>query len=253
MKIYRAEHQNNYLLVTNDLARDGRLSLAARGLLVFLLSNTDGWTCSTRGLKASTGLSEHTITKLLKELQAAGYLKITKTRTTSGQFETQEWALFEDPRHDAKNRDAKKCNTEPAVLHKTETRKNRDAVNRDAEKCNTLRNTNSKKYQIKEIPKVKEVQIAHEEEKITWGEFNHVLLTLTENRKLREKIGDTETNRLIYDLDRYLENHPRKKYKSHYATILTWNAKDSRQASAAQKKTSGLGLLERIANGEEVI
>ena len=52
-----------------------------------------------------------------------------------------------------------------------------------------------------------------------YGEFNNVKLTNEQYEKLKEK------NLLSYieSLSCYLENHPRKKYASHYATILNWS------------------------------
>ena len=56
------------------------------------------------------------------------------------------------------------------------------------------------------------------------GEFNNVLLTQSEFSKLKER------NLLSYidTLSIYLENNPKKKYRSHYATILSWSRKDEK-------------------------
>lgn len=56
------------------------------------------------------------------------------------------------------------------------------------------------------------------------GEFNNVLLTASEFSKLKER------NLLSYidTLSIYLENNPKKKYRSHYATILSWSRKDEK-------------------------
>ena len=70
------------------------------------------------------------------------------------------------------------------------------------------------------------------EEKNPFGEFSHVLLTDTEYSKLSERFGEQKTTEYIVKLDRYIENYPAKgnKYKSHYATILNWIDKDTKEA-----------------------
>ena len=61
------------------------------------------------------------------------------------------------------------------------------------------------------------------------GEFKNVLLTQEELDKLKEKISNY--NEKIEDLSIYLENNPKKKYASHYATILTWHRRDEKKKS----------------------
>lgn len=73
-----------------------------------------------------------------------------------------------------------------------------------------------------------------------YGEFQNVKLTDEEYNKLKDK------NLLSYieDLSRYLENHPRKKYASHYATILTWSRKDN--------KNNGSDILENFDKNNKI-
>jgi len=61
--------------------------------------------------------------------------------------------------------------------------------------------------------------------KAEYGEFNNVLLTDAEYKKLREKFPDTY-NDWIERLSTYVESSGRK-YKSHYATILNWVRKEA--------------------------
>jgi hypothetical protein len=57
------------------------------------------------------------------------------------------------------------------------------------------------------------------------GEFENVLLTQEELDKLIAKYGESISYKKIDDLSNYLMSTG-KKYKSHYATILTWCRKD---------------------------
>lgn len=60
------------------------------------------------------------------------------------------------------------------------------------------------------------------EEKKRYGELQNVLLTKSDYTKLVDKIGLNETNELIEDLSAYMASK-KKRYASHYATILNWN------------------------------
>ena len=66
-----------------------------------------------------------------------------------------------------------------------------------------------------------------DKEKI-YGEFKNVKLTEKELDKLKSRFKPTYLER-IENLSRYIENFPTKgkKYKSHYATILTWARKEA--------------------------
>lgn len=68
------------------------------------------------------------------------------------------------------------------------------------------------------------------------GEFDNVLITQEELDKLKEKIPNYQEK--IEDLSIYLENNPKKKYNSHYATILTWYRKEEKQKSEKKQNTN---------------
>ena len=59
-----------------------------------------------------------------------------------------------------------------------------------------------------------------------FGEFENVLLSNEEFEKLKSKLG-VETESYIERLSSYIASSG-KKYKSHYATILSWMQKDSK-------------------------
>ena len=60
-----------------------------------------------------------------------------------------------------------------------------------------------------------------------YGEFDNVLLTDAELDKLKNRLTDWAER--IERLSQYLKNKPKKHYESHYATILTWAAKDAKE------------------------
>ena len=59
-----------------------------------------------------------------------------------------------------------------------------------------------------------------------FGEFENVLLSVDELQKLKSKLG-AETESYIERLSSYIASSG-KKYKSHYATILSWTQKDAK-------------------------
>ncbi len=61
-----------------------------------------------------------------------------------------------------------------------------------------------------------------------FGEFENVLLSADELQKLKSKLG-AETESYIERLSSYIVSSG-KKYKSHYATILSWTQKDAKNS-----------------------
>lgn len=67
----------------------------------------------------------------------------------------------------------------------------------------------------------KRVEESRREKKGSYGEFNNVFLLDVEYQKLKDKFGEKNTNSLIEELSGYMAS-TKKKYASHYATILNW-------------------------------
>lgn len=67
--------------------------------------------------------------------------------------------------------------------------------------------------------------------KVTYGEFDNVLLTKTEYDKLLAKFGEAKTKEFIENLSAYIASKGHK-YKSHYATITNWDNLDKKKGLA---------------------
>lgn len=76
--VFRVHKNKNYTTMSNYHLRDKKLSLKAKGLLSWMLSNNDDWDYSIAGIVACCKEGETAITSTLKELQEFGYVKITK-------------------------------------------------------------------------------------------------------------------------------------------------------------------------------
>lgn len=80
----------------NSWARDNRIGFRAKGLLILLMSHTDGWRISLQSL---TGASPDGITAIrtaVQELENAGYLNRILVRNDKSQVEGAEW-IISDP------------------------------------------------------------------------------------------------------------------------------------------------------------
>lgn len=87
--IERAPRPNNqFLLIRNDVARDGRLSYRASGVLADILSRPDNWKTSAERLAAARPDKEgvKAIRTVLRELEECGYLRRRRVRDEQGRF-----------------------------------------------------------------------------------------------------------------------------------------------------------------------
>ncbi len=89
----------------------------------------------------------------------------------------------------------------------------------------TTQNVNINKTRNQKLKTKNKKEIIKEIIKEKFGEFHNVLLTSEEFVKLKSKLG-SECDSYIERLSNYIESTG-KRYKSHYATILSWIQKDS--------------------------
>jgi hypothetical protein len=72
------------------------------------------------------------------------------------------------------------------------------------------------------------------EQKIPFGELKHVRLTAAEYDQLGQKLGTTKREELIAELDEALGSKGYR-YKSHYATVLSWHRKKNKESNFRQQ------------------
>lgn len=88
--IVRGPQTTEYAVLSNRVLRDRRLSFRARGLLVYLLSMPPGWKTSSDRLTRETTEGRDAIRTAIRELQAAGYMTLTKRQDRRGRWHS-EW------------------------------------------------------------------------------------------------------------------------------------------------------------------
>ena len=93
---------SGYYVLDNAIIADGRLSWAARGMLVFLLSKPDNWRVSVEHLRRETeASSKHTgrdgVYAILAELENAGYVTHSQPRDENGRHLAAVYTVSEKP------------------------------------------------------------------------------------------------------------------------------------------------------------
>lgn len=111
MAVFRVEKNHNYTVMSNYHLRDTALTLKAIGLLSKMLSLTDEWDYTTRGLAAICKEGVDAIGAALKELESHGYLVRRQLRDSRGRITT--------PSTPSMNRRIRLCRIRPAQIRKT--------------------------------------------------------------------------------------------------------------------------------------
>ncbi|MFD7738044.1 hypothetical protein [Kitasatospora sp. NPDC059800] len=90
MRVHRNRHDRAFTIVPNAAARHDRLSLAAVGLLVRLLSLPDGTPVSIERITEQVDEGRTAVSRAFRQLEAAGYLRRQRTQDPeTGLWSTQ--------------------------------------------------------------------------------------------------------------------------------------------------------------------
>jgi len=95
--IIRATHRERPFIIDQRTVENECLSWAARGLLIYLLSRTDGWTLRVEELSECGDLGRDGIYNLLHDLREAGYVTYEKERDEYGRIRGGTYAIYEIP------------------------------------------------------------------------------------------------------------------------------------------------------------
>lgn len=90
MQVQRTKHSSGYVQITNVIARHGRLSLEAVGLLVRLLSLPDGAGATVEKVAAQVPNGRRSVSNAMNELVEAGYVQRAKLQDP----ETGRWVTI---------------------------------------------------------------------------------------------------------------------------------------------------------------
>lgn len=97
MAIIRVPKINNYTVMSNHHLLNPALSLKAKGLMSYMLSRPDDWDFTIDGLARLNKEGTDAIGRILRELEAQGYITRNRVRNKSGQFVDLEYSILERP------------------------------------------------------------------------------------------------------------------------------------------------------------
>ncbi len=95
--IFHAKKPNGFVMVSNTVLNDNRLSLKAKGVLCYLLSKPPDWRPLIADICAHCRDGERAIQSALKELSKFGYAKLVKEQVEKGRWEGSQWVIYESP------------------------------------------------------------------------------------------------------------------------------------------------------------
>ncbi len=94
--VVRVEKNKNFTAMSNYHLWDGRLSFKAKGLLSFMLSVSDSWKFTIKGLASMAKDGTDSVASAVKELEAAGYVVRNRNRNEKGQMGEVEYTIYEN-------------------------------------------------------------------------------------------------------------------------------------------------------------
>lgn len=98
MDIVRVIKSKDYTTICNRIFKDRRLSLKAKGLLAMLLSLSDHWELSIKGLIVILKEGESAIRSTINELIENGYVERERVKNEKGIIIGINYTVFESPK-----------------------------------------------------------------------------------------------------------------------------------------------------------
>lgn len=97
MAVLRKVKKSDYTIIDNNIFKNQKLSLKAKGMICTMLSLPDDWVFSEIGLTQLSNDSRTGIRSTLMELQEYGYLKRERARDEKGIFRDTIYTIYEEP------------------------------------------------------------------------------------------------------------------------------------------------------------
>lgn len=93
------EKTDSFTLIKNVALRDKRLRHSTRGLLAFMLSLPPDWDMTIEGLASISVECSDTISRMITELEQAGYVVRQRERREDGTLGEMKYYVFQKPLH----------------------------------------------------------------------------------------------------------------------------------------------------------
>lgn len=97
MAVLRKSKKSDYTIVDNNIFKNSKLTLKAKGMICTMLSLPDNWQFSEEGLAQLSNDSRTGIRGTLNELMEYGYLTRKQLKNDAGKFTNMEYTIYEEP------------------------------------------------------------------------------------------------------------------------------------------------------------
>ena len=101
MDIKRVKKNKNYSIICNEIYKNKKISLKAKGLLSLILSLPEDWDLTIKGLEAICKEGVSSLRSTMKELRLNGYISRLCKRDTKGIIVGWDITVYEKPNPDA--------------------------------------------------------------------------------------------------------------------------------------------------------
>lgn len=97
MQKVKADRTGNFTVINNYHLHDKNISTSAKTLMTLLLSLPEDWKLSVKGIAKILNESEYAVRRMMKELEAGGYLKKEQHKDVNGRYSEVEFTIYEVP------------------------------------------------------------------------------------------------------------------------------------------------------------
>lgn len=249
LSIERCPHdrENPYAQINRDLIRDESISPACRWMIIYLLSNKDGWKISVKQIwehtKSHHGYGRESIYKLIKEACKAGYMN--KVSRKEGNLKRYKYYLSEFPKFKNSNNfsDIPDSGKPVAGSPQSGTVKKEHHISKDIFNKKDKEPEDSKKeYQLPDFQKTdnknteKTPQVNNENINKDGKDrldsslfvFNKIKMKRIEYEKLIQEFGKDIVELKLQAMDEYSKIKSKKfnEYTNHYLVLRKWINQD---------------------------
>lgn len=97
MAVFRKVKKSDFTVIDNNIFKNEKLTLKAKGMICTMLSLPDDWQFNEEGLAQLSNDSRSGIRNTLNELMEYGYLTRKQLKNDTGKFANMEYTIYEEP------------------------------------------------------------------------------------------------------------------------------------------------------------
>jgi len=113
MAVIKANVQSEFVVVSNKVAQDSRLSLEARGMVLLMGSRPAGWKFNKAELMQNAGVGRDKLNRIFSELINFGHLAVVQNHDESGRFVDADYHFFTESSQNPAFIEAEPCTEKP--------------------------------------------------------------------------------------------------------------------------------------------